>query len=400
MKILVVCQYYYPEPFRITDICETLVQHGHNVTVLTGLPNYPEGRVVYNYRWGRKRKEIINGVKIVRVFEIGRGASSITLFLSYISYMVSGSIKALLNKEIYDVIFVNQLSPILMGIPAVIYKKKHHKKLLLYCLDLWPASLFAGNIKENSPTYKLFFSISKWIYSKADKILITSKMFEDYFRKILSITTDDIEYLPQYAEDLFENNMEISTKTEIEKNYYNFVFAGNIGDMQSVETIIKAANELRDSNNIKFHIIGDGSKLYSCKRLATDLKLTNVMFYGRRPVEEMPQFYKMADAMIITLKNNEVISYTLPGKVQSYMAAAKPIIGSVNGETQRIINESECGLCCNAEDYMELANIIMSYCKTDKKEEMSVRSQKYYCDNFKKEQFMCRLEEILSNLGG
>ena len=395
MKILVVCQYYYPEPFRITDICETLVSNGHEVTVITGLPNYPEGIVLNGYRKGRKRNELINGVRVIRNFLIGRGKSRIRLFLNYFSYAVSGTLKALLLKEDYDVVFVNQLSPIMMAIPAIVYKKWRKKKIALYCLDLWPDSLAAGGVREGSLIYKVFLNISKWIYKSADAIIVTSGMFKDYFRDTLNINTDNIIHLPQYAEDLFSQPVDVSKNEKI-----NFVFAGNIGDMQSVETIVKAANELREHSNIMFHIVGDGSKTDECKQLTKSLGPNNIMFYGRRPVEEMPHFYGMADAMLITLRDSKTLSYTLPGKVQSYMAAKKPIVGAINGETRRVIEESGCGLCCAAEDYHGLAELILEFCNSVNREQMAVNAYNYYCKNYSKEHFMNILESALLNLEG
>ena len=395
MKILVVCQYYYPEPFRISDICETLVKNGHEVTVLTGLPNYPEGRILDDYRNGRKRIEEINGVKVIRCFEIGRGNGSLQLFLNYISFSVSASVKALLLKEKFDVIFVNQLSPVMMGIPAIFYKNKHNRKMLLYCLDLWPDSLAAGGIKESSIIYKVFKKLSKWIYSSADSIAVTSSMFKEYYKNTLGMNTDNVIHLPQYAEDLFSESVE-TTK----ENKFNFVFAGNIGDMQSVDTIIKAANELKERSDITFHIVGDGSKLEECKLLSKELGLENILYYGRRPVSEMPKYYGLADAMLITLKDNKNISYTLPGKVQSYMAASKPIIGAINGEASQVITDAKCGFVCSAENYKELANLIIKFCDSDKKEEMAKDSYDYYIRHYSKEKFISKLENILIDLGG
>ncbi|MBL4932601.1 glycosyltransferase family 4 protein [Clostridium paridis] len=401
MKILVVCQYYYPEPFRITDICESLVKRGHDVTVLTGLPNYPEGVVLQEYRHGNKREEILNGVKIIRCFEIGRGKNKIKLFLNYFSYALSATLKAIFMKEKFDVVLVNQLSPVMMGIPAMAYKKKHNKKILFYCLDLWPDSLAAGGIKEDSIIYKVFYKISKWIYKSADLILVTSSMFEEYFRNTLQINTVKIRHLPQYAEDLFVQNDKNSlneTAATTENNVYNFVFAGNIGDMQSVETIIKSANELKTIKNISFHIVGDGSKLDECKKLTEELKLQNIKYYGRKPVDDMPKFYDMADAMLITLKDNKVLSYTLPGKVQSYMAAGKPIIGAINGETRRVISKASCGFSCGAEDYKALADLIKRFCDSNEKEKMSTNAKKFYLDNFSKDKFMSVLDLSLKDL--
>lgn len=398
MKVLIVCQYYAPEPFRISDICEGLVKRGHEVTVLTGLPNYPEGVILKEYRYGNRRKETLNGVKIIRCFEIGRGNSKVKLFLNYFSYAFSASLKALFIKEEFDVVLVNQLSPVMMGIPAMVYKKKRNKKILLYCLDLWPDSLAAGGVKEGSIIYKIFYGISKLIYKYSDMILVTSSMFEDYFRNTLQMKNIDIKHLPQYAEDLFVQNLTPQISLSTENKTYNFVFAGNIGDMQSVETIIKAANELKDSEEISFHIVGDGSKLEECKKLTEELKLENIKYYGRKPVEDMPQFYCMADAMLITLKANKALSYTLPGKVQSYMAAGKPIIGAINGETRRIIDEADCGFSCAAEDYIALSNLIKRFCDSNKKDKMATNAKKFYLDNYSKDKFMMALENALFDL--
>jgi glycosyltransferase involved in cell wall biosynthesis len=395
MKILVVCQYYNPEPFRISDICETLVEKGHDVTVLTGLPNYPEGKVLKEYQFGKRRKEILNGVKVIRSFEIGRGSSKITLFINYFSFALSASLKTLFMKDKFDVVLVNQLSPVMMGIPAIIYKKKHNKKVLLYCLDLWPASLAAGGIKENSVIYMAFLKISKWIYKSSDSILVTSSMFINYLENTLGLNSKLIRHLPQYAEDLFTDRLEVD-----KSNKYNFVFAGNIGDIQSVETIVKAANELRSNPDIFFHIVGDGSKLKDCKLLTEKFGLTNVIYYGRRPLSEMPKFYGLADAMLITMKNNKTISYTLPGKVQSYMAASKPIIGAINGEANNVINEAACGWCCAAENYKEFAQLIMQFCKSDKKNQMANNSYDYYIRNYNKDKFISVLEDTMMNLEG
>lgn len=397
MKILVVCQYYYPEPFRITDICESLVKRGHQVTVLTGLPNYPEGVVHEKYRRREQWGETINGVDVIRCFEVGRGTGNLKLFINYLSFTISASLKALLMKKKFDVIFVNQLSPISMAIPAFFYKKMHRKNIVLYCLDLWPESLIAGGIKEKSMVFKLIKWISKLIYNSVDSILVSSNMFKTYFRENLKINSKNVEYLPQYAENIFLDNIEYEFKTETD---FNFVFAGNVGDMQSVETIVKAANELKHDKRITFHIVGNGSSLESCKKMSKDFELKNIRFYGRLPVSQMPKFYSMADAMLITLKDNMNISYTLPGKVQSYMAAGKPIIGAINGETNHVVTEAQCGIVCAAEDYLNFAQIINEYCESEIsiKENMALNSYKYYMSNFSKEKFIRRIEKKLEEM--
>lgn len=391
MKILVVCQHYKPEPMRITDICEELVKRGNDVTVLTGVPNYPMGIIYEGYRHGQRRKEVINGVKVIRSFTIGRRTGVFWRVLNYFSYAISASIKAGKLGNQFDVVFVNQTSPVMMAWPGIRYKKKYKKKLVIYCMDLWPESLEAGGIKKGSPVYKLFHWISEKTYKQADRLLVTSRTFNKYFEEEFGMNSEEIVYLPQYAEDLF-SNIEINTdKEKTPDDEYNFVFAGNVGKAQSVETIIEAANLLKDKKNIKFHIVGNGSALEHCKEMAKKYGLTSVIFHGRKPVEEMPKYYAMADAMLITMFDNEMISKTLPGKVQTYMAAGKPIIGAINGETRRVIEEAKCGICGPAEDGSKLAGNLLEFINSAKKKNMAFNARAFYEKNFTKELFMKKL---------
>lgn len=385
MKILVICQYYYPEQFRINDICETLVKQKNEVTVLTGLPNYPTGKVPKEYKFFRKRKEIINGVNVIRTFEIGRRKGFLFRILNYISFAISASMKVLFIKNDYDIIYVYQLSPVLMAIPGIIYKKKNHKNLILYCLDLWPDSMKSFGIKDNSKIYRLIDKISKEIYRYADKILISSKMFHTEIQN-----SKDIVYLPQYAEEFF------CKKTLKEHKECNFVFAGNVGKAQSVETIIKAAEILRNEKNIRIHIVGDGSALKENQELANKLQLKNVIFYGRKNIKEMQEYYDLADAMLVTLGKDEFASKTLPGKVQACMATANPIIASADGETQNVIEEAMCGFCVPAEDYKGLAKKIKEFSILNnlEKEKMGKNAFEFYKNNFKKDIFFRKLIKI------
>ena len=390
MKILVVCQYYYPEPFRVTDICEELVKRGHQVTVLTGLPNYPKGKILKEYKKKEHRDEIRNGVRIIRCNEHGRGKGAINLLWNYFSFAISG--KRMIKKldKDFDVVLINQLSPVMMAWPGIKYSKKYGKKSILYCYDLWPASLVAGGIKKDSFIYKRFKKISKNVYDSIDHICVTSKSFINYFKEEHNIDESKISYLPQYCEDIYQ-----STGTTLHEGF-NFVFAGNIGKMQSVETIIKAANLLKDRKDIKIHIVGDGRDFDNCKKLTEELKTDNVIFYGRRPIEEMPKFYSLADAMLITLAKDELVTKTLPGKVQSYMMAGKPIIGAADGETQIVIKEANCGYCVNSEDYEGLSKTILEYIESQEKETMKNNASTYCHNYFGKELFMERLVQQLS----
>jgi len=394
MKILVVCQYFYPEQFTVNDICFELVKEGYEVTVLTGLPNYPGGIVGKRYEWFKNRTEEINGVKVIRSWLIGRGKGIKRLALNYISFAVSATFKALFLKKDFDIILVYQLSPVTMALPGIVLKRLTNKPLIIYCHDLWPESIASAGISSESKIYSILLVMSKWIYKSADQIFASSKLFAEYFSNVLDVY-DKIIYLPVYAEALFE---QINAK-KISDGNINLIFAGNIGEMQSVETIIYAANELKTENHIKFHIVGDGSSREKCVKIANQLQLNNIIFHGQYPITEMPRFYDMADAFLITLKANKIISYTLPNKVRSYMAAGKPILGAIDGETPMVINEAQCGLCCLAEDYKGLASVIKTFSEEKERHAiMGENARKYYDNFFSKTTYTTQLTSILKKM--
>lgn len=391
MKILVICQYYYPEPFRHPDICEELVKRGHEVKVVTGYPNYPEGILYEGYGKGKHIDEVINGVKVHRCYTVPRQTGSVKRLMNYYSYAASSTKYVLSNDCLasdgnpFDVVLCNQLSPVMMADAAIAYKKKHKVPVVMYCLDLWPESLIAGGITRESVIYKFFHHVSKKIYRQMDKILITSRMFEYYLHSEFGIDRKKLEYLPQYAEGIFE---QIPAKEE--NGMFDFMFAGNIGAVQSVDTIIKAAEILKDEQ-VHFHIVGGGTDLKRLQSLAEGL--SNVTFYGRRPLEEMPAFYEKADAMLVTLAADPVLSLTLPGKVQSYMAVGKPIIGAIDGETKAVIEAAQCGFCGKADDAEELAVNIKRFIQSEDRLAMGKNARKYYEEAFEEKLFMDKLNE-------
>ena len=397
MKILVVCQYYHPEPFRIHEVCEELVRRGHEVTVLTGLPNYPMGIIPEEYKGRQHRDEVVNGVHIIRVKERPRTEGKAGLAINYVSFVFFGSLKALTMKKDFDVIFVYQLSPVLMAIPAYVAKWfGRTKKIGLYCLDLWPESLTSMGIGRSSAFFRLMKFVSIRIYKGAKVIGLSSRQFEKYFTQELRIKDRRFIHIPQFADELFSDIG--SGNTISEKETVDYVFAGNVGKMQSAETIIRAA-ALTSDDRIRWHIVGDGFALEDCRKLCEKLRVSDrVKFYGRLPVEEMPRFYDMADAMIVTLADNDTISYTLPGKIQSYMAAGKPVIAAANGETRAVIEDSGCGMCAPAEDEKAFAAVADKMAASSDRAVMGERSRKYYNEHFTKKEHVDLIEEMLKGL--
>ena len=389
MRILVVCQHYWPEPYPLSEICENLVTLGHSVHVITGVPNYPMGRIYPEYRNGKNRCQDHNGVRITRTFTIGRRKNVVFRMLNYFSFAVSSTLCALHLKEEYDVVFTYQTSPVTMSLAAVAYAKKWKKRSVLYCLDLWPASLNIAGIKDNSPVYRCAEFISRRIYNAVDTILISSQGFRTYLNDELGVEDKRIVYLPQSADDIFTLPLPSTPK----KNSIDFVFAGNVGKAQNLEVIIGAAALLQDVDTLRWHIVGDGQELESIKELAKKHGLKSLIFHGRKPKEEIPAYYALADAMIVCLTEDPHIALTLPHKVQTYMAVGKPILACSGGETARIVEDSKCGFCAPAGDSIAFADAVRSFLAlpVEIRTQMGRNAQMYYSNHFSKEMFFEKL---------
>ena len=396
MRILATCQYGWPEPYPSLYPMEEMAKRGHFVHAVTGIPNYPMGEVFDGYENNKKKNEIHNGVHITHVTVIPRKKDRIHRFLNYHSYPIFA------NREInrldgnFDVVYANQSSPVMMVEPAITYAKKWNKRVIMYCMDLWPASLCVGGIKNDSLFYKYYYNISKKIYRDVDMILVTSRMFKEYFIDEFGIPEHRLVYLPQYALSEFGD-----IPAQEKKTTTDFVFAGNIGKAQNIKVILRAAKLITDEGitdegkDILFHIVGDGQALDDLRNYAQINCVNNVIFHGRKPLIEMPKFYALADAMIVSLLPDPLISMTLPAKVQSYMAAGKPIIASADGEIANVINESGCGFCAKADDERELISKIKVFLGMKNRNELGITAKEYYKNNFAVDFLMDKLENIL-----
>ena len=395
MKMLIVSQHYWPENFRVTDIAETLVSLGHQVTVLCGLPNYPKGYIFDDYKHGKNRIQDHNGVRIIRAKEIGRRNNILFRFLNYWSFPYYANKMVDKLEDDFDVVLINELSPIMAAKPGIKYAKKHHKKIIMYEMDLWPESLLAGGIKKDSFIYNHYKKVSAKIYSQCDKILVSTKEHIGYIEGLPGCGDLDIEYLAQYADTVFEE----SNYGNVDNGVIDLMFAGNIGKAQSVDTIIRAASLLKDDPRFKFHIVGSGSELDNVKRLAEELHTDNVVFYGQRPLEDMPGLYKIADAMLVTLEDKPYANMTIPGKVQSYMAVGKPVIGAINGACANFINNNGIGYVSPSEDPASLTEIIRRL-DVDDLRAKGANAKEVYVAKYSKDKFINTLLERINVLVG
>jgi len=369
MNILFVTQYFYPEEFRGNDIVFDWIKRGNNVTVLTAIPNYPSGKTYKGYGFFKKRKEMVNGVNVIRVPVITRGnASGIRLMLNYLSFVISGSSYGFylaLTKK-YDCVFVQQLSPVTIALPGIVVKKIKKIPLYLWVLDLWPESLTSAGDINNKFILIFFEKIVRFIYHNSEKILISSKGFKysickkgDFENKIL--------YFPNWAEDIYTQKLNYSIPPL--PDGFIIMFAGNIGEAQNFETVLEISKKLKYNKEIKFVFLGDGRKKRWVEEFILREKLHETVFcLGRFPLKLMPAFFEKADVMLASLKDEEIFNLTLPAKVQAYMMSKKPIIGLMNGEGMELINESKCGYCVspsNIDGFIECVTMMKNMNKNE-----------------------------------
>lgn len=403
MKILIVSQYFWPENFRINDLATELVGRGHEITVLTGWPNYPEGKIYEDFDKNPQKYANFNGVNIVRVPLAPRGQSALRLMINYFSFIFSasllGSLK-LIGKR-YDLIFVCGLSPITVAIPAIFLKFIKKTPIVLWVLDLWPESLSAVGVVKSKKILDAVGVLVRFIYKNCDLILGQSKSFIHSIGKYCN-ESEKIKYFPSWSEDLFNNeSVVIAPEVETKKDIFNILFSGNIGDAQDFPTILNAAEYLRERSDIRWIIVGDGRMAGWVREQIVKRSLqNNVVMTGRFPLERMPSFFAHADALLVSLKANEIFAMTIPGKVQTYLSSGLPIVGAIDGEGAEVIREAGAGYACKASDAEGLAAAVakMAALNAEKRDAMGKAGNAYYVAQFEKKLLIDKLESYFRSM--
>ena len=399
-NILIISPLYNPEINRVNDLVEHLLRQNHNITVISPIPNYPQGKYYKGYGIFKKRYEKYKNLKIFRILVWPRrNGSKINLFLNYLSFIIFSIIPALfLSFKKFDLVFINQVSPITIAIPGIIVKKIKKIPLVMWVTDLWPESVKdAGNLKSNFIP-NLISPIVSYIYNNCSQILVSSRSFIESVKKRTKKKID-ITYLPQWSETTFTDNKPTNFKNDTIESIKDFkiLFAGNIGIAQDFNCIINAMNEVR---NYPIHLVvlGDGRGKQEAINKVNQMGLdSNISFLGTFPIETMPYFFGKADSLLISLKKSEVFAKTIPAKTQSYMAFGKPILTNADGEVSRIIKESSSGLVANSGNHILLAEnmIKLSKLSTNELETMANNCRKYYRNNFNREKILNKLEKII-----
>ena len=398
MRILIISQYFWPENFRINEISEFLKKENIEIDVLTGTPNYPEGKIFKDFKDNPDKYNNYNGTRIFRVPIIPRGSGSLfSLFFNYSSFLISsitiGSFK--LRKNKYDYILTFGTSPITVALTSLFFSKIKSARTIIWVLDLWPDILKDLNIITNKFMLNLLSKITNFTYRSHDIILAQS---ESFLRQIIKHNKNTI-YFPSWPETIkiikLNNELE-DIKLDKFKNYFKIVFTGNIGQAQDFDRIIKLAKILKEENVI-FIIVGKGRKFEYFEKIKLLDNIDNIIFMGNYPLEKMCYFHEIADALILTLNSGDALNKTIPGKLSTYMMAGKPIIGVIDGEAKNIINVSKSGICLDLSDDKHIEKI-KTFVNLDKQELkiLGNNAKTYAVKFFNKQKILNDLINILS----
>lgn len=400
MRILVITQYFWPESFRINDLVEGLSERGHTVTVLTGLPNYPQGRLAPGYRFRGPYTECFQSAKVIRTPLITRGSGKgVRLFVNYLSFTLTACTVGLLRcREPYDAIFVFQPSPVTVGIPARMMSWVKNAPIFFWVQDLWPESLSATGAVKNKKVLAAVGALVSWIYRGCTVVLMQSEAFRRPLSE-MHVPAQKMIYFPNCAEALYKPvPRDVAWQGAALPEGFRVMFAGNMGAAQSLSTLIEAADLLRHEDRIHWILLGDGRQREWVEGEVRRRGLgRTVHFMGRHPVEEMPHWFAQADIMLASLRRDPIFSLTIPAKIQSYLACAKPIIAAIDGEGARVVVEAKAGIGVPSQDSAALAQAVLALSRKSPEElrQLGENGLDYFKREFERELLLDRLDAVL-----
>lgn len=393
MKILVVSQYFYPENFRVNTLCRELVQRGHDVTVMTGYPQYPGGVIYDGYGFDVPYETQWHGVNIQRVKAYPRGKNPIGLLRNCISYVTAGNAWVKQCEEKYDAVFVFEVSPVTVGLPAVAYKKKFGTPIFFNLQDLWPENVHEVLGIRFPPLTFVINKIVDKIYRGSDKILCTSNGFVENLKN-RGVSEEKLVFWPQFC---MEPKLACAVKPEIySEDTFNIVFTGNIGDAQGLDLMIEAARALK-GKGIRWYLVGDGRARERLQKLADEYGVTDdVVFVGRVSEEEANAYAHFADCAYLSFKNNTLFNMTLPAKLQTYLACGVPILAAAGGESAAVIREAGCGVAVAPELQALIAGVEqMRDFSQEERTAMSNAAREYYQNHFTMDRLVDQLIDMM-----
>lgn len=393
MKILVVSQYFYPEPFRINTICQELVERGHEVTVMTAYPQYPQGEIYTGYGFNIPYATEWNGVKVERVKVPPRGHTTWSLLRNCVRYVTAGNRWVRRCKEKYDCVFAFGLSPATLALPAVTYKKKFGVPMYYYLQDLWPESVHEVLGIRFPPLTFILNRIVRRIYKYSDTILCTTNGYVKNLQQ-KGVPAEKTVYWPQFC--TAPDFTDAVKPAEYTDDTFNVVFTGNLGDAQGLDLVIEAAAQLK-GKGIRWYLVGDGRAKARLEQKVADYGVSeDVIFVGRVSEAEANVYVHFADCAYLSFALNPLFDLILPAKLQTYLACGAPILAAAGGESAALISEAQCGVAVppQVEDLVRAVQELAAL-SPEQRQAMANNARQYSREHFDKDALLDRLLDLM-----
>lgn len=399
MNILLISMWYYPEPVgKPHDLAQELVNRGHQVTVITGFPNYPSGHLYNGFHFRLIVRDTIDGVRVLRIGHIiDRSRSAIRRILSYTSFSLSAIVIGALLIEKPDIIWTYQI-----GLPGVAIAAIKSARLIHEVQDLWPDWGMKATKGLSGWLNSVLIAQEKLVYRRADAVTTISQGFRSALLT-RGVQSKRINVIPNWAND--HNFRPVARKLELGDRErltarFNVMYAGNIGAAQGLGVVLKAASLLRDSPQVQFVIIGDGMERESLEARARALGLPTVRFLGSRPHDQMAQYFAFADVLLLHLAQDPAYEITIPSKTYAYLASGRPILAAARGDVADLILEKGAGLVCPPEDPMALAESIREFISLTKEQRnlMGQAGRDAFLKSYTRSHLSDRYEELMESV--
>lgn len=403
MKIIVLSQYYWPEPLpKAQELAEGLQARGHEVTVLTGFPNYPTGVLYDGYRIRPWHRETIGSVRVVRLAVFpDHSKSSARRIMNYGSFAVSAAILGPAVTDGADAMFVFH-PPLTIGTAAFVLSRLKRMPFVYAVGDLWPEAIVASGMISNPRIVSALEALERFVYRHATAVAVVTPAMVDHLAA-QGVPREKLHVIPDWADERnyrpLPPDPALSARLGMTARF-NVVFAGQVGIVQRLDTVIESAELLRHRPEIQFVIVGDGVERDRLARDAERRQLANVKFVSRVASAEMPSIYALADVLLVHLSAQPIFRLSMPAKLYAYLACEKPILMAVDGYAADFVRSAKIGLTCPPEDPQGLADTVLQFASLSPRErkEMGRRARETFLHHYSRSTVLSQCEALLHNV--
>jgi len=406
VQILFITQLFQPEPNLLTGVefARQMQKFGHEVQVLTGFPNYPDGKLYPGYRISFWQREWLDGVEVIRVpVYPSHDRSAFRRALCYLSLAVSMTALGPLLVRKADVAFV-YAGPMTLCLPAIVLKWFRAIPFILSVQDLWPESVTDSGMLRSKWASALISGGCSYAYRKAAHMVALS---EGYKGLLIArgARPEQVTVIHNWCHPAYERMIDFKNGSDLFNlnGTFNVVHTGNLGELQALDSVIHAAKLLQTADpHVRLVFVGSGTRESHLKQMAAQLGLRNVVFVSRLPLERLPDVLRFANLLLVHLKDEPLTRVGIPQKTQAYLASGIPILCAVEGEVANLVKRSGAGFLCRAESPRVLADAILSIASQPPEtlRAMGLSGRNFYRENLSFSVGSRRLADVFESVAG